>query len=116
MGYTALVKKQVNLAFKTVGDLAHDVTLTRKTNTAFNFSKNTATEEAETLVVKGIPSKTKKRSDERNQQTKRLLFKVEDIGDITAYDTAIINGITWKVGNIIDGNDFIIIVQLHREI
>lgn len=44
------------------------------------------------------------------------MFKKADVGDLMAYDTVTIDGISYKVGSTIKNDGYISIVNIHREV
>jgi len=117
MGYQSLVTKQVSLAYAQIQDLATDVVLSKKTVTGFNFGTGSNIEGSEVVVTtKAVVNDSKKDTELRNKQVKELMFKKEDVGDISSYDTVTISGQEWSIGTPIVDDGFVVTVKATREL
>jgi len=104
MGYDALLKRQVDAAFAALGDLVKDVQLLNRTAVKFDFATNQPDFSADdSKTVKGIMlektpnKKSNKVGDSLSSGVhQELLLKTKDIEAPDLYDTAIIEGITWR--------------------
>lgn len=115
MGYKALVNSQVRKAFILIKDLAEDVTFVKKLASTFNFDTLEAKiPSSESVVTKAIVTESKKVSEEHNSQNKLVMLKTQDIGDITAYDTIIINNQNWKVGPVIISDGYVTVAEIYK--
>ena len=116
MGYKTKINTNVNKAFNLVKDLAEDITFNKK---SLNFDFNTATaktQDSESVITKAIITDINKTSKEHNAMYKMIMLKTQDIGDIKAYDTIIINSESWKIGPIIKSDGYITIVEIYKEV
>jgi hypothetical protein len=123
MSYVNLINKNVDLAFQAIKDLAIEVTLTKKNVTGFDFGSGSNTEDADTVLVttavvvsavKGNPDN--REATNRNKQQKNVMLKKQDVGDVTFYDTLLIAGQLWQLGQIITDDGFIVTVEVFREV
>jgi len=116
MGYNSLVSRNVDKAFKLIGDLANTVTLVRKATSTFNFSTlNIKETDQANLVTTAIISDIKKPSGEHNTKASSLMLKTKEIGDINLFDTVIINNESFKIGPLISTDGFVTTVEIFRE-
>jgi hypothetical protein len=116
MSYSKLIDNNLSKAFSLIKDLAVDATFIKKSNTTFNFNTGIAKpKSSETVVVKIIIMDRAKRSRDRNSQSQQIMFKTNDVGDLTLYDSVVINDITWKLGSHIKNDSFINIVEISKE-
>ena len=117
MGYKALINLNINKAFDLIEDLADDVVLTKKLASSFNFSTIEAkVSTSETVTTKAIITDIKKQSSEHSALYKSAMFKTQDIGDINAYDTLVIDNQNWKVGPLTRSDRFITVVEIYKEV
>jgi hypothetical protein len=95
-------------------DLAENVTFTKKSdNFNFNTLENVSTNTS--VVVKAIIIDGKQAKEDRSIKMKQLMFRSKDLGNISLFDTVIIQGETWKLGNAIKDSGYIIIVEAYKE-
>jgi uncharacterized protein YaaQ len=116
MSYLRLIDNNLSKAFSLIKDLATDATFIKKSNTTFNFNTGIAKPKvSETVDAKVIIMDKLKRSRDRNTQSQQIMFKSNDVGDLTLYDSVIINEITWKLGAHIKNDGFINIIEISKE-
>jgi len=117
MAYRELVKKNVRLAFRLIGDLATGVMLTKKSKNSFNFSTmNVSVKESAPVTARAVIMPSNKASEEHNAMVKNLLLSYEEVGDINAYDRVTIDGEEWKVGPVISTDSFTVTVEIYKEV
>jgi hypothetical protein len=116
-----MVQQGVRKAFKAVGDLAIDVTLTQKDSSSFNFATGTvATTTPVTTVVKAVLNAKRRdkrqqgESPENNTLVAELLMISEDLSDLSVYDTATFNGNTWRISHPVEDNGYTTTVTVTR--
>jgi hypothetical protein len=115
MSYKALIESSVELAFKTVQDLAEDVVLIQRDSSSFDFAtKATVKTSAVQTTIKCVVVNSKKKEKESNSVKKTLMFKSSDLADITLYDTVLLNGITWKMAQPQNDNGYVTILEIYR--
>jgi hypothetical protein len=116
MGYKATLEKNINKAFKMIGDLAISVTLKRKTKSTFNFDtldvKNT---ESVDLITLAVITEIKKPTLEHNTRVSSMMLKTKEVGDINLFDSVIINNDIFKIGPVISTDNFITSVEVYKE-
>lgn len=99
MGYTTLIERNLDLAFKVMGDLVSNMTLLRKSNPTFNFSTVTATTASiGSEPVKGIFTSTVKNSSDRNVVSKVLYINTEAIEDVSVFESVQHGSDVWRIG------------------
>ena len=115
MGYVAQIDSKLNQAFNLIKDLAVPVVFVKKT-VSYDFSTGAAVTSSTTNVTtKAVVVETKKTSKESNTSFKQLMFKSKDIGDITLFDSVQINGVTWKLGDVITNSGYIILTNVFKD-
>jgi hypothetical protein len=115
MGYAAQIDSKLNQAFNLMKDLAVPVVFVKKT-ASYDFSIGEAVTSATTNVVtKAVIVETKKTSKESNTSSKQLMFKAKEVGDITLFDSVQINGVTWKLGDVITNSGYIILTDVFKD-
>ena len=118
MSLKSLVTKSVDMAFRKAGDLATIVVFNKKTVTEYNFT-NEAVDiaNAGTVVANGIQlKKTKQLPNQATNSTAiKFLFKTQDVGSISEYSNAVINGVTYKFEPTSEINDFVTVLSFVRE-
>jgi len=116
MGYRSMVEKNVDKAFKLVGDLATSVTLVRKASSTFNFNtlgvKNV---NLANLITLAIVTNITKNAEDRNVLRTSMMLKTKEIGDINLFDTVIINNETFKIGAPISTDGYVTTVEIFKE-
>ena len=117
MAFQQLVRTNVRRAFNIIGDLATDVTLVQSNASEFDFEFGETVEGAQsTSVVKGVLIRSEKTPEDNSSITGELYLIAEDVtdNDPSVYDTATIDGVTWKI-NSYRSNQYLIIAQVSRE-
>jgi hypothetical protein len=122
MGYKAMIHRNVNKAFRAVGDIADEVELKKKSSAEFNFGTVSAKiKEAPSIFTTIIVTEIVKPGGARNPNRMLALFQVHEIGDINAYETVILEDeLTktkkeWKIGPVIESNRFVAIAEICKE-
>ena len=116
MGYSALVKKQVRSAFSLVGDLAVNITLSQKNPASFNFATgDIATTATTQSVIRAIFTNKGRSKDVANTIIGELMIITEDVDDLTIYDSAVINGVTWNFVPPYDNDDYVTKIKVTKE-
>ena len=115
MGYSALVERNIDKAFKLIGDLANTVTLVRKAD-SFNFSTlNVKSVELANLVTLAVITVVKKPTTEHNVKATSMILKTKEVGDINLFDTVIVNSETYKIGPVVSTDGFLTMVEIFKE-
>lgn len=116
MAYTALIDKQLRLAFNQVKDLAKSAVFRQKVSSNFNFAsgktESTSIVQPTTKVVE-FDGRKQPRGSKRI--VKSLLVKSKEVGDISAYDIVEYDGYTWTIVGTIKGTGFILVLEVARE-
>lgn len=116
MSYKTLVQRNVEKAFKLIGDLATSVTLVRKSKSTFNFDTlDVKNVEMADLITLAVITETKKSTAEHNARVTSMMLKTKDVGDINLFDSVIINSETFKIGPPIFTDGFITNVEISKE-
>jgi len=116
MSYTALIDSNLTKAFNLVKDLAVLGTFNKKSGVSFDFTTGeTTTASTTTITTKVVIIDLKKTSDKSNTVRKQILFKSRNLEDLTFYDTITINGVIWKLGEIIHSNNFTTLLNIFKE-
>jgi hypothetical protein len=124
MSYKALIDSNLRKAFILIKDLAKDVTFSKKTIGDFDFALGEVSSETSTdTIVKAVIIKATKGDNRsvninefRNASRLEVMFKREDLGDVTNYDTVTIDSAVWKVGSPVKDDGYISILELHKEV
>lgn len=116
MSYSKLIDKNIDLAFKSVKDLAIVITFTGKTSSAFNFNTGIAKNTFESIDVKAIILDVSKPSENLNTQSQQIMFKTSDIPEPRLYDTILIQDIVWKITKYVKNDMSITVVEVSREV
>jgi hypothetical protein len=115
MGYDLLVKKQVDSAFRLVGDLASNVVLQQSKTTGYDFNSGTVQKAvSQPKIIKGI-IQNKRRNDSSNTRMTALLIKSVDIDDPTLYDTVLVDNVLWNIVPPYNDNGYTITFEIRRE-
>jgi len=116
MGYKAMLERNIDKAFKLIGDLAISVTLVRKTKSTFNFDTlDVKNVESENLLTLAVITEMKKPTSEHNTRVTSMMLKTKEIGDVNLFDSVIINNETFKIGPLISTDNFITNVEIFKE-
>lgn len=115
MGYKGLVKSNVRLAFSAVKDLGDDVSFSQSNPTGFNFATNgLAGATPVVTTIKGIRLETG-RDDDTNKITSKWMFKSEDLGDPSIYDSFTVDGVIWNIVHPYVDNGYTIELSANKE-
>lgn len=113
---TTLVRKAFNL----VGDIAKNVTLSQKTVESFDFATGNNLPNptvTTTSVVKAIIL-SKKRFDRKSGShsiTTEIMFKTEDIEDMSVYDTVTVDNVVWRLVPPYKNDGYVITMTIVKE-
>jgi hypothetical protein len=107
-----LLMKAVELAFKSAGDLVTTATLKRRDGEAFDFLTKQITSTDLSITVPVIQIKAKK---EDNHLGQTLVFKTKDVPEIDHYDFLELSGITYRIAQPIEINDYITRLTAYRD-
>ena len=125
MSYRNLINSSLDKAFIMMKDLVIDVIFTPKNVGAeFDFNTKSAgitsgtpiTIQAVFLEDEVGKKGSKKTTEPRSSVKKRLLFKAADIPDYSLYSEVTINSEVWKLGSIISETEFVIYIEVYREV
>ena len=114
MAYKSLIDSSLSKAYRLAKDLAVNVTFTKKSGD-FDFSTMEAVSADTSVIVKAIITDGKQAKEERSVKMKQLMFRSKDLGNISLFDTVVIQGETWKLGNVIKDSGYIIVVEAYKE-
>ena len=121
MDLKSFLNKGVKLAFQQASSLALQVTLNKKSGISFDFSSGNPQILTETSVtvpafeLKGSKTDSFGKGVDRQMSLKSLLFKTADVGDLSMYESASINGKEWRMGSVSDFSAELTIAELYRE-
>lgn len=116
MGYATQIDSKLNMAFNLIKDLAVSVVFVKKTGASFDFSTGESVVTTTTnITTKAVIVDSKKTSKESNVMSKQLMFKSKDLGDISLYDSVQINGVTWRLGDVITNSGYIILITIFKD-
>jgi hypothetical protein len=117
MGFRSTVNGNVKKAFALLGDLAQNVTLTRKANSGFNFATNAPIASTITAsIVKGVLIKQRDDPKVGSSIQTSFMFKAADISDPTIYDTiTMLDGEVWKVVPPFANDGYVITISVAKE-
>lgn len=116
MGYRSLVEKQVDNAFKLIGDLAYDAYFYSSKATDFDFTTGEVDSTSEKLVGPIKVVMTEKSSLKTSSGTKEgnLIFPTKSFPSISDYDRVRILGLKYSIQEV-KNNSFTTEVKLYRE-
>lgn len=114
MAYKSLINNSLAVAYNLAKDLAVTVTLTKKSGT-FDFSTMDSASNTTSVSVKAIITDGRQAKDDRGVEMRQLMFRSKDLGSISLFDTVVIDGETWKLGNVISDSGYIILVEAYKE-
>ncbi len=115
MDFNSLIDKNVDKAFKILVSLTKDIILTKKAFNDFNFGTGQSSYTSSVLNVRGFVLDAKKITNEHVTVVKSLLIKTKDVGDISSFDLASIDGVNWSFGEFIRNDNYVIQVELVKE-
>jgi hypothetical protein len=121
-----MIKTQIKKAFNAVKDLASNVTLTQKNNTAYNFGTDAVTATSTvTKTIKGLLVEQKRQRNDNSQQSGSNLgssmgmsfqFQSVDLQNPDIYDTiTMANGDVWRMVPPYKDDGYIITVNVAKE-
>ena len=114
MGYAALVDKQLSNAFLRVKDLASDALFTKSTSANFNFNSGQLAEtQAPPIRIKLVVTNEVTKS---STVTRTVMAKAADIVAFTLYDTITLDGVIWKIGDVLKQSGKIWVFNIFREV
>ena len=121
MDLSAIVRKGVALAFNKGSSLTLPVTLNFKSGISFNFTSGhpevltESTKSVFAFELKGDRTDKFGNSTNRQMLHKTLLFKTDDVGNLSLHESAIINSKVWQLGSVTDFDKNITTVEIFRE-
>lgn len=117
MSFQKQLKKQIDNAFKKIGDLAKTVTLLQKNNTGYDFSAKVPIETplVTTTIQAVIKEKSSKEDTENASMKIEAIVKASDITDPDIYDKMIIDGEVWTIVKPYKTNGLISKLTLNKE-
>lgn len=113
LSYSALLDKQLSLAFNKLKDLAKIATVTKQKDAVFDFATLESTATPETVSFKAILLEVKKST--RQGVTKQLFFKSASVGDIPLNSVISFEGQTFKAGPYAKSNGYVSLLYLYSE-
>ena len=113
MGYKKLINNGLKLAFNSLKDLAEPVILSRKASSGFDFTTGTESDTVDTLSAKAVIVTGKGRKGSLGVVSKRALFRKDVVGSLSAYDVLLLDGLTYRIGQEIEDDGFIIALDLY---
>lgn len=122
MSYSALIDSNLIRAFNLVKDLAVDAVLIKNSKKDFNFATGIAESSNTQLPVKVIIMEDKKNargsepSKEVNSIVRQVMVRTKSVGDLTTFDSLLINGATWKFTNLLQTNTYITVAEISKEL
>lgn len=116
MGYRSLVQRQVDNAFKLIGDLAYDVYFYSSKATDFDFATGEVDSTSEKLVgpVKAVMIEKKALKSSSGTKEGYIIFPTKSFPSISDYDRVRILGLKYSIQEVKD-NSFTTEVKLYRE-
>lgn len=115
MGLTRQIRSYVDVVFRSVGDLASDVVLTKKKDARFDFSTgDVRAGRDETVSVRGIVTDTRSSQSEGKTVSVNLMLKTAEVGDLSIYDSVSVDGTQWRLGPVKSFDKFVTNVELYR--
>ena len=113
MSYSKLIKQGVDLAFKSIGDLATDVTFS-KVQLSFDFNDGIPKEKEDgNVTVRALALSKTRYSSSRNTYVKKITTEIVD--DISCYDRVTINGDEWRIATPISNDGFLLNLEIYKE-
>jgi len=116
MSYKALINSNVNKAFNLIKDLAEEVVLNKTVTSDFNFTSGDVKSTVSAISTKAVITDSNKESEKHNVMKKIALLKTQDIGDISAYSSIVLNGNNWQIGPLIKSDNFVTVVEIYKEV
>ena len=116
MSYSRLIDTNLTRAFNKLKDLAKVATVTKHTDVEFDFSAGEKTSSTTTITFKAVVLSSKTDSVKTNTETTQILFKREDVGDLTTFDEVVVDGVSYKVGKAMKNNGYVSLATLVRDL
>ena len=108
MGYTALIHKNVSLAFRLIGDLKKPMLLQKSGEKGFDFgSASVTTVGVDEFNVEGFLFNKKRTSEGENTFKASVIFKAPQVVDLAIYDVLLSGDETWKIDTVFSTDGFI---------
>jgi len=113
MKLSSTISSAVDNAFKMIGDLAVDVSLSKSTSTGFDFNNLDASVAAgSTTIISGIVSYKKR--DKSDDVKLSVTLKSKDVSDFGDFDTLTIRGVTYTPEKPFMNDGYLTIVTVTR--
>ena len=116
MGYRSLVEKQVDNAFKLIGDLAYEVYFYSSKATDFDFSTGEVDSTSEKLVgpIKAVLIEKKSLNSSVGTKESSLMFPSKYLPSVSDFDKVVVLGVRYSIQEV-KNNGFTTEVKLYRE-
>lgn len=121
MSFRKLIDSNLRKAFVLLKDLSKNVTFNSKIVGEFDFETELPSSETITsktikaIIMNEDSSKQDSKKEDRNIFKSEIMFKKQDLGDITNYDTVTIDNLIWSIGKSIKNDGHIVLLEIHRE-
>jgi len=118
MSYRNLINSSLKTAFKAVKSLADDTTLSRQSNSGFDFNSGGVDKpkSSDVPIKVIIISNDNVRSSDSNKVSKvQMMIQVQEATEINVGDTIPLNGSIYRVGPIINSDGFLFLVDAFKE-
>lgn len=116
MSYSRLIDTNLVRAFNKLKDLAKIATVTKHTNVDFDFDTAEATSNSQTINFKVVLISSTRDSESKTTEQAKILYRKEDVGNLSNYDTIVIDGQTFKVGKVVRDNSYVALANLIKEL
>lgn len=113
MSYRSLVKNGVKAAFRGIGDLAQEVTFVRYPSSTFDFSSGYEVGFPSLSTHRVFIEETK--TNEKNIRVKTIYANTSEIPDIKFTESLTISSESWKIGKLLEHNDYVTKFEVFRE-
>ena len=112
MATPSQVRSLVDQAFRAAGGLVTDVTFTNITEGEYNFTTGAReTTTGDEVTIQGIKGR---QTSNQNGKTLEVIFKTQDVDELTNYDSVHLGNDQWKVEGW-QGDDYTLTATLKRE-
>jgi hypothetical protein len=111
VSYTTLVDSQLRQAFNKLKDLAKYAEFKNKTASEYDFSTGVATDVITSVFTKIVILEEVK---DKTSTSLKIMFKSKDVGMLAMYSTIIIEGVAWRVTEVIKGSGYINIASISK--
>lgn len=115
MAYAKMIEAGLNKAFATVKDLAVPVVLSKKASSDFDFGQGAVTASTSNINAELVVTKRRTTSKEKPITTLQGMLKTALIGDLSAYDTLVMQGISYRFTQSQTSNGYVTVVELVKE-